>query len=414
MFRVIDGGITAPQGFKATGRHIGIKKVKKDMSLITSDVPAIAAGVYTTSVVKAAHILWDREITKNGGMVKGLVAISGNANACTGEKGIRDNELMAEHFAKSIGAKKEEILTAATGIIGLDMPMDTILKGIDETYPHLSHKREEAKNAASGIITTDTFIKEMALQLNICGKQVIIGGMAKGSGMIHPNMATVLSFITTDINISRELLQKALYESVKDTYNMISVDGATSTNDMALVIANKMAGNPEITEEDEFYEEFKNAPSIKQIKKIAKSSKKSQRQIVKQFEKAAKEGKKVAKKLKIAGIIISIISVIILAIEVIVEGGGLPSAVYSLIVELFIEGLNWLICTIAEKVSSFIPGIGLLVGFMASWIIGKIISAFFNNTRKNKFSSAYENSVKGGNWWDWFLALFKCLPVAFS
>ena len=259
MFRVIDGGITAPQGFKATGRHIGIKKVKKDMSLITSDVPAIAAGVYTTSVVKAAHILWDRDITKNGGMVKGLVAISGNANACTGEKGIRDNELMAEHFAKSIGAKKEEILTAATGIIGLDMPMDTILKGIDETYPHLSHKREEAKNAASGIITTDTFIKEMAIQLNICGKQVIIGGMAKGSGMIHPNMATVLSFITTDINISQELLQKALYESVKDTYNMISVDGATSTNDMALVIANKMAGNPEITEEDEFYEEFKNA-----------------------------------------------------------------------------------------------------------------------------------------------------------
>ncbi len=259
MFSIIDGGITAPKGFKATGRHIGIKKVKKDMSLIVSDVPAIAAGVYTKSLVKAAHILWDREITKNGGTVKGIVAISGNANACTGQKGIKDNQKMAEHFAKCLGVKKEEILTAATGIIGLDMPMDTILKGIDETYPYLSNKREDAINAASGIITTDTFIKEMALKLDICGKQVTIGGMAKGSGMIHPNMATVLSFITTDINISKELLQKALYESVKDTYNMISVDGATSTNDMALVIANKMAGNPEITEEDEFYEEFKNA-----------------------------------------------------------------------------------------------------------------------------------------------------------
>lgn len=257
--RVIDGGITAPQGFKATGKHIGIKKIKKDLALLSSDVAAEAAGVYTTSLVKAAPILWNKSLTDSGKKIKGLVCISGNANACTGNKGIRDNETMAETFAKCIGAKKDEILTAATGIIGLDMPMDTIINGINDTYKNLSNKREEAKNAAAGIITTDTFIKEMAVQLNIGGKAVKIGAMCKGSGMIHPNMATVLSFITTDLNISQELLHKALLFSVKETYNMISVDGATSTNDMCLIMANGLAENHKITEEDEHYEEFKNA-----------------------------------------------------------------------------------------------------------------------------------------------------------
>lgn len=256
---IIDGGITAPQGFKATGKHIGIKKIKKDLALLSSDVAAEAAGVYTTSLVKAAPILWNKSLTDSGKKIKGLVCISGNANACTGNQGIRDNETMAETFAKCIGAKKDEILTAATGIIGLDMPMDTIINGINDTYKNLSNKREEAKNAATGIITTDTFIKEMAVQLNIGGKAVKIGAMCKGSGMIHPNMATVLSFITTDLNISRELLHKALLFSVKETYNMISVDGATSTNDMCLIMANALAENDKIIEEDEFYEEFKNA-----------------------------------------------------------------------------------------------------------------------------------------------------------
>ncbi|MEA5083519.1 MAG: bifunctional glutamate N-acetyltransferase/amino-acid acetyltransferase ArgJ [Lachnospiraceae bacterium] len=257
--RVIDGGITAPQGFKATGKHIGIKKIKKDLALLSSDVAADAAGVYTTSLVKAAPILWNKNLTDSGKKIKGLVCISGNANACTGNKGIRDNETMAETFAKCIGAKKDEILTAATGIIGLDMPMDTIINGINDTYKNLSNKREEAKNAAAGIITTDTFIKEMAVQLNIGGKAVKIGAMCKGSGMIHPNMATVLSFITTDLNILPKLLHKALLYSVKETYNMISVDGATSTNDMCLIMANGLAGNEKITEEDEFYEDFKKA-----------------------------------------------------------------------------------------------------------------------------------------------------------
>ena len=257
--RVIDGGITAPEGFNAAGRHIGIKKVKKDIALLTSDVPAKAAGVYTQNLVKAAPVLWNSAITKKGTPVRGLVCISGNANACTGEQGIKDNELMAQAMAWLMGVEKEEILTAATGIIGLAMPMEKILKGIEETYPELSPRRDSAKNAAGGIITTDTFIKEMAVELNIGGKVVKIGGMAKGSGMVHPNMATVLSFITTDINISQKLLQKAMKDAVHETYNMISVDGATSTNDMALIMANGMAENEEITEENEFYEAFSRA-----------------------------------------------------------------------------------------------------------------------------------------------------------
>ena len=188
--------------------------------------------------------------------IRGLICVSGNANACTGTQGIKDNEEMAASFAAALGVQKEEILTAATGIIGLAMPMDVVKKGITETVPFLSHKREEAKNAAAGIITTDTFLKEMAVELQVKGKTVKIGAMCKGSGMIHPNMATVLSFLTTDLAISHELLQKALSAAVKETYNMISVDGATSTNDMAVVLANGLAQNEPITEEDEFYEAF--------------------------------------------------------------------------------------------------------------------------------------------------------------
>lgn len=254
---IVDGGITAPRGFMATGSHIGIKRVKKDISIVTTDTPAVCAGCFTQSVVRAAHIIWDENIVKSNKKVRGIITVSGNANACTGEQGIRDNEKMAEVFAKEIGADKYEIITAATGIIGLEMPMDTIIKGIKNTVPHISKSRDDAKKAASGIITTDTFIKEIAVEINIAGKVVRIGGMAKGSGMIHPNMATVLSFITTDINITQELLQKALDYSIKETYNMISVDGATSTNDMAVVIANGKAENTIIDEENEFFELFK-------------------------------------------------------------------------------------------------------------------------------------------------------------
>lgn len=256
---IIEGGITAPMGFKATGKHIGIKKVKKDIALLKSDVPAVAAGVFTRNIVRAAPVVWNEKIISSGKKVRGLVVISGNANACTGEQGIKDNEEMAETFAKCMGVETDEVLTAATGIIGLEMPMKIIKNGIPITYSEISNKREDAKNAAAGIITTDTFLKEIAVKLNIAGKTVKIGAMAKGSGMIHPNMATVLSFITTDIAISQELLQKALSYSVNETYNMISVDGATSTNDMAIIIANGMAENDEIDEKSEFYEDFKKA-----------------------------------------------------------------------------------------------------------------------------------------------------------
>ena len=259
MMQVTEGGITAPMGFLATGRHIGIKKVKKDLSLVFSEKPAVAAGSFTKNRVKAAPVIWNMERIQQKNLIRGIVTVSGNANACTGQKGLRDNEEMASIYAKCLGVSKYEILTAATGIIGLQLPMPVIEKGIVSGVSCLSHKRAEAKNAAAGIITTDTFIKEMAVKLNIAGKTVKIGAMAKGSGMIHPDMATVLSFMTTDIKISQELLKKALDYAVNETYNMISVDGATSTNDMALILANGMAENEEIQEDSEFYEDFRQA-----------------------------------------------------------------------------------------------------------------------------------------------------------
>lgn len=257
--RVIDGGITAPKGFLATGNHIGIKKVKKDISLLYSETDAVAAGVFTQNVVRAAPVVWNEELVKQREPIRGIVTVSGNANACTGEQGKKDNEAMAEVYARELGVAKENILTAATGIIGLPMPMEIIKQGIVDTTKHLSTSREDATKAAFGIFTTDTFVKEMAVELEIAGTKVHIGAMAKGSGMVHPNMATVLSFITTDMVISQELLQKALQETVHQTYNMISVDGSVSTNDMALIMANGQAGNPEIEEQSEFYNAFKEA-----------------------------------------------------------------------------------------------------------------------------------------------------------
>ena len=257
--RVIDGGITAPEGFNAAGRHIGIKKVKKDIALLTSDVPAKAAGVYTQNLVKAAPVLWNSAITKKGTPVRGLVCISGNANACTGEEGIKSNEKMAQCLADILGVDSSTVLTASTGVIGAVFPIDTITKGIKATFPMLGYDRNNALMAAEAIMTTDTYSKEVAVEFDLGGKTVHLGGMAKGSGMVHPNMATVLSFITTDINISQKLLQKAMKDAVHETYNMISVDGATSTNDMALIMANGMAENEEITEENEFYEAFSRA-----------------------------------------------------------------------------------------------------------------------------------------------------------
>ncbi|HIT88691.1 MAG TPA: bifunctional ornithine acetyltransferase/N-acetylglutamate synthase [Candidatus Coprocola pullicola] len=254
--RIIEGGITAPKGFLAAGAHIGIKKVKKDLSLLYSQKPSVAAGMFTQNIVRAAPVIRNEKMIKAGNKIKGIVTISGNANACTGRQGLLDNEKMAEIYAQMLHVKQQEILTAATGIIGKEMPMKTIEKGIRSITPNINASRQSAKDAAEGIITTDTFLKELAVELDIGGKVVTIGAMAKGSGMIHPNMATVLAFLTTDAVISQRLLQKALIEAVKVTYNMISVDGSVSTNDMALFLANGMAENEEFTEDSQEYQQF--------------------------------------------------------------------------------------------------------------------------------------------------------------
>ena len=257
--RIIDGGITAAKGFLATGAHIGIKKIKKDLSLLYSEKPAIVAGMFTQNIVRAAPIIRNEEMVKEGKKIKGLVTISGNANACTGKQGILDNQKMAEIYAETLGIRSDEVLTASTGIIGKEMPMAVIEKGIKQIFPQLKRDRQSAKEAAAGIITTDTFLKEVAVELELGGKTVTIGAMAKGSGMIQPNMATVLAFLATDAVISQELLQKALADAVDITYNMISVDGAMSTNDMALLLANGMAENEPLTEDSEDYKRFKDA-----------------------------------------------------------------------------------------------------------------------------------------------------------
>lgn len=257
--RIIDGGITAAKGFSAAGAHIGIKKIKKDLSLLYSEKPAVVAGMFTQNIVKAAPVVRNERIVKSGKKVKGLVTISGNANACTGKQGIVDNQKMANIYAKMLQVNEDEVLTAATGIIGKEMPMDIIENGIRKISPQLKKDRQSAKDAAGGIITTDTFLKEVAVELELGGKTVTIGAMAKGSGMIHPNMATVLAFLATDAVISQELLQKVLHDAVEITYNMISVDGSVSTNDMVLFFANGAAENEPFTEDSEDYKKLKDA-----------------------------------------------------------------------------------------------------------------------------------------------------------
>jgi len=257
--KIIKGSITSPNGFKATGKHTGLKKYKKDLAIIFSEVPANTAAVFTTNIVKAACVLWNQKIVKMQPGVQAIVVNSGNANACTGDEGITNNETMAEITAKSLGLKKEQVLVASTGVIGVSLPMDTIKTGIEMLCPELGNSDEDGKNAAESIMTTDTFSKEIAVEFEIQGKTVKIAGMAKGSGMIHPNMATMLAFLTTDINITTELLDKALKETVTDSYNMISVDGDTSTNDMVTILANGKAKNQLISEENEDYKVFREA-----------------------------------------------------------------------------------------------------------------------------------------------------------
>ena len=256
---IIQGGITAAKGFRASGTFIGIKKKRKDMALVYSEVPCHYSGTFTTNVVKAAPVLWNMEIYKHKEAVQAIIINSGNANACTGQQGVDDNALMAHTTADLLELSPNQVLVGSTGVIGNVLPMDVVVPGIKTIVPMISDSIMAGSLAAEAICTTDTFSKEIAVCVEIGGKTVTIGGMAKGSGMIHPNMATMLSYVTTDCRISFDLLDKAVKESVQDSYNMISVDGDTSTNDMYTVLANGLAGNDELTEEHEDYLIFKKA-----------------------------------------------------------------------------------------------------------------------------------------------------------
>lgn len=255
--KIIKGNITSPKGFKAAGEFVGLKKVKKDMALIYSETPCCAAGCFTTNKVKAAPVLWDIDKVNND--IKGIVINSGNANACTGKKGMEDTEKTASVMAELSGVSKENILVCSTGVIGVNLPMDIMQEGVKKVFEKLSDDFESGENAAEAIMTTDTVKKTICIEIEIGGKIVTIAGMAKGSGMINPNMATMLCFITTDAVISKPLLNSALKYAVADTFNMISVDGDTSTNDTVLVLANGFAENAEINDGTEDFEKFKQA-----------------------------------------------------------------------------------------------------------------------------------------------------------
>lgn len=276
--KIIEGGVTAAKGFCAAGIAAGIKKNGKDMAMIYSEKACRVAGTFTTNLYKAAPVKWDQAIVKADdfsleiadgsaledgtarmiadGTAHAVVVNSGVANACTGAEGYGYCRDTAAKAAQLFGIRENQVLVASTGVIGQQVPIDKICAGIEAMKPQLSDGAEGGSLAAEAIMTTDTVKKEAAVQITLGGKTVTVGGMCKGSGMIHPNMCTMLSFITTDANISREMLQKALSASVPDTYNMISVDGDTSTNDTCLVLANGLAENPEITEDNEDYQLF--------------------------------------------------------------------------------------------------------------------------------------------------------------
>ena len=253
----ISGGVTAAKGFKAASTAAGIKyKDRKDMAMIYSEAPCRSAGTFTTNVLKAAPVKWDKNQVTGGAAAHAVVINAGIANACTGEEGMEYCSRTAATAAQVLGIPQEGVLVASTGVIGKQLPMDRIEAGIKAMAPLLEAGPESGTAASKAIMTTDTKNKEAAVQLELGGALVTIGGMCKGSGMIHPNMCTMLSFVTTDAAISKELLQEALSQDIKDTYNMISVDGDTSTNDTVLLLANGLAGNAEITEKNSDYMAF--------------------------------------------------------------------------------------------------------------------------------------------------------------
>ncbi len=259
MFNIIEGGVCAPKGFSANGIHCGIRKnrTKRDIALIVSDVPAAAAATYTTNLVKGAPLT----VTKNNianGYAQAVICNSGNANTCNAN-GIEVAEAMCQLVAEYTNIKAEDVIVASTGVIGQPLDLEPIENGMKELAEGLGNDSQHADYTSEAILTTDLVKKEIALSFTLGGKECRIAGIAKGSGMIHPNMATMLVFITTDAAISPEMLQKALSTDIKNTFNMVSVDGDTSTNDMVSVMANGLAGNTMIESEGEDFEIFAKA-----------------------------------------------------------------------------------------------------------------------------------------------------------
>lgn len=262
--RKIKGGVTTARGFKAAGVYAGIRKRKKDIALVYSDTPCVAAGAFTTNLVKAAPVVWCQEILKNDLPKHGMVFNSGIANACMGKQGAEDNYEFAAAVARELRLEPEQIFVGSTGIIGQPLPIETIKKGVPALVSSLGTTEESALSAAQAIMTTDTVPKEAAATFSIEDEdvEIFVGGMSKGSGMIHPNMATMLSIVTTDINIEQSLLQEAVSKVVSETFNMISVDRDTSTNDTFIVLANGLAGNEKIVKKNKNYDNFETALKV--------------------------------------------------------------------------------------------------------------------------------------------------------
>ncbi len=256
----IDGGVTAPKGFQAASTAAGIKyQGRTDMALVYSDVPCTAAGVYTSNVVKAAPVLWDKAVTDSDKKVRAVVINSGIANACTGKQGLEICKITGKAVADITGDEPECVLVGSTGVIGMQIDADKIAAGTKELMSKKAYGIEAGTAASKAIMTTDTINKETAVQFEIAGKTVKIGAMCKGSGMIHPNMCTMLAYVTTDAVIEKSLLQEALSDVVKDTFNMITVDGDTSTNDTLVILANGLAENAPVNKNDGSYQLFRDA-----------------------------------------------------------------------------------------------------------------------------------------------------------
>ena len=253
----IEGGVTAAKGFEAAGVEAGVKyQNRKDMAMIYSKVPCKVAGTFTTNIVKAAPVQWDKQVVEHSAFVQAVVVNSGVANAATGRQGLECCKTEAEYAGKLLGIPSDAVLVASTGVIGNQLPVDKITAGIEKLAAAKAATAEAGLDAAKAIMTTDTVHKQIAVQFEVGGKTATMGAMCKGSGMIHPNMCTMLGFVTTDVNISKEMLQKAVSAAVVDSFNMISVDGDTSTNDTLLVLANGQADNGEITAAGKDYDAF--------------------------------------------------------------------------------------------------------------------------------------------------------------